>query len=83
MAKNFVAAMLDMIAQMLAFAAIKALFKGWDFPPTGAAGGGGEWRRADRPGPGRGRATRFLHGFPTGICCAGCRGRATGSPVVS
>ena len=42
MAKNFVAAMLDMIAQMLAFAAIKALFKGMGFSlPTGAAGGGG------------------------------------------
>lgn len=41
MAKNFVAAMLDMIAQMLAFAAIKALFKGMGFSlPTGAAGGG-------------------------------------------
>lgn len=42
MAKNFVAAMLDMIAQMLAFAAIKALFKGMGFSlPTGAADGGG------------------------------------------
>src|SRR3989304_5765586 len=40
MAKNFVAAMLDMIAQMLAFAAIKALFKGMGFSlPTGDAGG--------------------------------------------
>jgi hypothetical protein len=40
MAKNFVGAMLDMIAQMLAFAAIKALFKGMGFSlPAGDAGG--------------------------------------------
>ena len=40
MAKNFVSAMLDMIAQMVAFAAIKALFKGMGFGLTGLAAGG-------------------------------------------
>jgi len=85
MAKNFVAAMLDMIAQMLAFAAIKALFKGMDFPSHGRGGGRrGNGDGRDRPGPGDGdERLDSCMAFQPGICCAGCRGRATGSPVVS
>jgi len=55
MAKNFVGAMLDMIAQMLAFAAIKALFKGMGFSlPAGDAGGAAFAQGGLIRGPGTG-----------------------------
>ncbi len=85
MAKNFVAAMLDMIAQMLAFAAIKALFKGMGFSlPTGAAGGGGGMATG---GIVRGPGTGTSDSIPVWLSNreyrgAGCRGRAARGSVL-